>query len=104
MAEKKPLTVRIRDSKSVLFEGPIDRITTINEVGPLDIYPMHANFISIIRNGLTLYKDGKPLKEMKFEQAVMKVKQDNAVIFLGIEGFLLEEEKVAGSSNKKKST
>ncbi len=103
MAEEKPLIVRIRDAKNVIFDGPVDRITTINEVGPLDIYPMHANFISIIRNGLSLFKDSKVIKEMKFEQAVMKVKQDRASVFLGIEGFLLEEEKIAGSSKKKSS-
>src|SRR4029079_77847 len=98
---KKPLKVKIRDTENVIFEGEADRITTLNEVGPFDVYPMHANFISIIRNQLALYNDHKIIKEMKFEQAIMKVRQDKAQIFLGIEGFLLEEEKLVGSKNKK---
>lgn len=99
MSDKK-LNLKIRDTQSVLFEGMVDRITTLNEVGPFDVYPMHANLISILRNQLLVYNDHKMIKEIKFEQAVLKVKQDKAQVFLGLEGFLLEEEKIAGGKKK----
>ncbi len=88
----KLIKVKVRDIERVLFEGDVDRISSFNEVGPFDIYPMHANFISIIRRGLTLYLNGKNIKELKVEQAVMKVKQDSVHIFLGMEALKVEEE------------
>ena len=91
MSDKKLLKVKVRDTENILFEGEIDRITSFNEVGPFDIYPMHANFISILNNKVTLYNQHKIVKELTFEQAVMKVKKDEAHIYLGIEVFFLEE-------------
>lgn len=87
----KAFNVKIKDTEKILFEGEVDRISSFNEMGPFDIYPMHANFISILRQELTLYKDKKKLQDFKFEQAVLKVKQDKAQIFLGIEVLFIEE-------------
>lgn len=87
----KTFKVTIRDTENKLFEGECERISSFNEVGPFDVYPMHANFISILRQELTLYKEHKPIKEMKFEQAVLKVKADVASIFLGIEVLFVDQ-------------
>ena len=101
MSDKKFLNAKIRDTENVLFEGETDRISSFNEVGPFDIYPMHANFNSIINNKLTLYNKKKVIKELSFEQAVMKVKKDEAHIYLGIEVFLIEnDEKEKAKSSK----
>ncbi len=83
MAEKKVIQVKIRDTQNILFEGEADRINSFNEIGQFDIYPMHANFISIIREKLTLYKNKEKVKEMTFEQAVMKVKKISRMSILG---------------------
>lgn len=91
MADRKQFTLIVRDTESTIFNGSVDRISSFNEVGPFDVYPMHANFISILRQGVTLYSQKEVIKEMKFEQAVLKVKADNAHIFLGIEVLALEE-------------
>jgi F0F1-type ATP synthase epsilon subunit len=91
---KKYLNVRVRDAQNVIFEGEVDRISSYNEVGPFDIYPMHANFISIIRKQLSLYKDKEKVKEIDVEKAVMKVKKDSAKVFLGIETIDFEEEEL----------
>ncbi len=82
--------VKVRDTESLIFEGDVERISSFNEVGPFDIYPMHANFISILHQELSLYKNDQKVKELKFEQAVLKVKQDVAHIFLGIEVLFVE--------------
>ena len=55
MSDHKTIKVKVRDTESVIFEGEVERISSFNEVGPFDIYPTHANFISIIRKQLTLY-------------------------------------------------
>lgn len=75
----------------MIFQGEVDRISSFNEVGAFDVYPMHANFISIIGKQLTLYKKHEKIKELTFQQAVMKVKQDKVSIFLGMEVLLIDE-------------
>jgi len=89
MADKK-FKVKVRDTENIIYEGEEERISSYNEVGPFDIYPMHANFISIIRQELILYDNHQVVKELQFEQAVMKVKQDSANIFLGIEVLFMD--------------
>ncbi len=83
--------VIIRDTENKIFEGDCERISSFNEVGPFDIYPMHANFISILRQELSLYMNQKVIKQLQFEQAVLKVKQDLVHIFLGIEVLFVDE-------------
>lgn len=85
MAEEKKIKLRIRDTDSLVFEGWVDRISSFNEAGPFDIYPQHANFISIIKKQLTLYNDGQQIKDIPLERAILKIKNDVAKIFLGIE-------------------
>jgi F0F1-type ATP synthase epsilon subunit len=91
MPDTKLLNVRIRDTEHVLFEGEADRVNSYNEMGPFDVYPQHANFISIIKNKLTVYLKKEALKELTFEQAVLKVKKDVVHIYLGIEIFAISE-------------
>ncbi len=96
----KIISIKVRDTENILFEGEIDRISSFNEVGPFDIYPMHANFISIINTKITLYHKREKVKELTFEQAVMKVKKDIAHVYLGVEMFIIEDE---NDSAKEKS-
>jgi len=92
MSDKKLIKVQVLTTEEIVFEGEVDRITSFNEVGLFDVYPMHANFISIIEKKLHLYHQKKIVKELEFEKAVMKVKQDIVYIFLGIEVLFLDEE------------
>jgi F0F1-type ATP synthase epsilon subunit len=92
MSDPKLIKVSIRSTEDVLFEGDVDRITSFNEVGKFDVFPMHANFISIIEKQITLYHKHQILKEMKLERAVMKVKQDSVHIYMGIEALLIGED------------
>lgn len=88
-----PIHVKVRDTENILFDDKVDRISSFNEMGPFDIYHTHANFISIIHKQVDLYQNHKKVKEVPFEQAVMKVKKDEVHIFLGIESLFIEEQK-----------
>lgn len=96
---KNKIKLKIRNTESVLFEGEVDRISSFNEVGPFDIFPEHANFISLIRKGLSLYNDKKQIKQIEFEQAVLKIRQDVAKIFLGIEIIILDNGNINEPAN-----
>jgi F0F1-type ATP synthase epsilon subunit len=99
MSNKKLLKVRVRDSQDIIFEGEVERVTSYNDVGTFDLYPMHANFISILKHKLAFYNDNKKIKELEMGQAVMKVKNDIVNIFLGIEGISLDEESLDEDEN-----
>ena len=92
------LKVTIRDTENIIYKGEVERISSYNDIGRFDVYPMHANFISILKQELALYSKKEKIKELKLEQAVMKVKQDIVHIFLGIEMLLLED---TNDTNKK---
>jgi F0F1-type ATP synthase epsilon subunit len=94
MTNLKPIKVIVRNTQGIIFNDDVDRISSFNEVGRFDVFPMHANFISIIRQELILYRKNEKIKELKVEQAVMKVKQDVVHIFLGIEMLYVEEEQI----------
>ncbi len=94
MSSKNVIKLTIRDSQGIVFDGEVDRITSYNEVGSFDVYPMHANFISILRKQIDLYSNHKKLKEIKIEQAVMKIKHDVMTIYLGIEALTIDEEAI----------
>lgn len=85
MAGKRIISAKIYDAQGLVFEGEVDRISSFNEVGAFDIYPMHANFISIIGKRLDLYKAGKVVKGFEVEKAILKVKKDQLIVFLGID-------------------
>ena len=86
------IKVQILNTEELIFDGEVDRISSFNEMGAFDVYPMHANFISIIHKQLALYHKHQKVKEMDFEQAVMKVKKDSVSIFLGMEVLHIDEE------------
>lgn len=88
----KLIKVVVSNTEEAVFEGEVDRLSSFNDVGQFDVYPMHANFISIILKELTLYKDNKLVKEIKLEKAIMKVKQDVVSVYLGIESLAIEDE------------
>lgn len=96
----KPIKVKVRDLNGVIFEGEVDRISSFNEVGPFDVYPMHANFISIVRKSMAFYLHRRKINEIKFAYAVMKVKRDSVNVFVGIEEMVVAEENMVGHAVK----
>ena len=91
MSDTKTMALLVQDTENVMFDGQIDRITSYNEMGKFDIYPMHANFISIITKNVEIYQNRKMVKEIEIKQAVMKVKKDRIDIYLGLEMFYLDD-------------
>ncbi len=78
------LQVEIQDPTGLIFQGPADAVSSYNEGGLFDVYPLHIHFISIIRQGLTIYKNKTKIKEMQIESGIIKVLNNKVQIFLGI--------------------
>lgn len=96
---RKPIILKVRDIESVVFEGEVDRISSHNEVGTFDIFPMHANFITIMNQQITLFNNHQKLKEFKVAQAILKIKKDNAQIFLGLDTLTVDENTSTSQKN-----
>jgi F0F1-type ATP synthase epsilon subunit len=91
MADSKTLNVIVRNTEEIVFQGEVERVSSFNEVGRFDVFPMHANFISIIQQELSIFHNKQKIKELKIDQAIMKVKGNIVHIFLGVESLFFEE-------------
>lgn len=103
MANNKIFNLKVRDAHKILFEGEVDRLSSFNEVGPFDVYPMHANFISIIHKNLDIYKSGQKLKSFPVDLAILKVKKDVAKVFLGFDAVAIDEKELQDIQKAKKA-
>jgi F0F1-type ATP synthase epsilon subunit len=79
------LKVVVKSPEGIVFDGEVFAITSKNIGGLFDVLPYHSNFISIIKELLLLYETKDSPKEMKIENGVMKVSENDVEIFLGVE-------------------
>jgi F0F1-type ATP synthase epsilon subunit len=59
-------------------------VTSENSVGPFDILPTHANFITQVFNKIFIRTEGKEDKNFEFKSGVLEVSDNKVNIFLGI--------------------
>ncbi len=78
------LNVTIRDRKGIVWEGEATAVTGRNVVGPFDVLPEHANFISIISKKLIIKTADKKLREFNVDSGVMQVRENKVAIYLGV--------------------
>lgn len=81
MDPKIHLTIKNREN--TLFEADASGVSSINDVGPFDILPMHENFISLIRDKIIIHNK-REQKEMKIESGLLKVNNNRVDIYLGL--------------------
>lgn len=78
------LHVIVRSRSQTYFDGKAKSVTSTNDTGIFDILPLHANFITMIQQFITvLLPDGK---EQKFEikGGVMRVLGETVDIYLTV--------------------
>ena len=80
------ISIEIKNSEAILFSGEAKSLSSINEQGPFDILPFHANFFSIIREKITIigHNDEKTEISIK-DNGIMRAMENKVSIFLGIE-------------------
>ena len=79
-----PLSITIRTREKVLFSGQAKALTSINEDGLFDVLPQHSNFISIIKDYVTVLKEDNTTLKFDLSSAIMQVTGDIVNIFVGI--------------------
>lgn len=81
MNPKIHLTIKSREK--TLFDDETYGVSSINDVGPFDVLPMHENFISLIREKIIIH-DKTTDKEMKIENGLLRANNNQVSIFLGV--------------------
>lgn len=85
LPDKAQLRVIVQNPESIIFQGNAVAISSVNIKGPFDILPLHANFICMIKDSITIYETQKKIKKIPLEQGILKVFENTVTIFLGIE-------------------
>ncbi|MEK7502663.1 MAG: hypothetical protein AAB609_04010 [Patescibacteria group bacterium] len=81
---KALILLKIQTKEGISFNDNVKAITSFNEKGIFDVLPQHENFISVIKDKIIIHtKDGKD-KEMKIDNGVLKVYENEAHILLSI--------------------
>jgi F0F1-type ATP synthase epsilon subunit len=82
--QSKPLHLTIRTREAIVKDVDIKNLSSINDKGLFDVLDQHANFISIVKEKLLLrYPDGRE-EEVPIDQGVLKVRENQIDIYLGI--------------------
>ena len=82
--------VTVRVAEGMVFRGQLMAMSAINDRGLFDVLPEHINFITIIKEKLTLHINNDISKEIKFDQGLMRVFENKVSIYLGLEKVILQ--------------
>ena len=78
------ILLKIQTKQGISFNDNVRAITSFNEKGIFDVLPQHENFISVVKDKIIIHtKDGQD-KEMKIDNGVLKVHENEVHIFLGL--------------------
>jgi F0F1-type ATP synthase epsilon subunit len=69
--------------KEVFFEGKAVSVSSENPIGPFDVLPLHANFVTLIYKKLTIVTPRKEKIEYEFKKGVLEVRENKVTVFLG---------------------
>lgn len=82
--EPPRLFLKILTRQGILFDSEVDSVSSTNSEGKFDVLRQHTQFISIIKDKITIRTlDGK-VQELAVDNAVMRVKDGQIQVFLGI--------------------
>ena len=84
LSKNQKLLAVVRDRNNLLFQGQVEAVSSLNDKGPFDVLPQHANFITLIQKFVTLHLSGKQEKKIELESGVLKVRDNNVEVYLGI--------------------
>lgn len=70
--------VMVRNRSRLLFDDFVKAVTSKNDTGIFDILPEHSNFISVLRESITLHKIDGTEQVIPLQNGVIKVK-DNGI-------------------------
>ena len=78
------LEVTVASSAKKFYEGKARSVSSKNSVGPFDILPQHENFISLVKEKITIFDLQGKKYEFKIDNGLLEVSEDIVRVFVGI--------------------
>lgn len=78
------ISVLVMHPEYTIYDGPALSVSSLNDKGPFDVLPLHSNFVSLIKEKVTINQLDKKKREIAIEKAIMKVYRNKVYIFVGI--------------------
>ncbi|OGH23311.1 MAG: hypothetical protein A2958_00070 [Candidatus Levybacteria bacterium RIFCSPLOWO2_01_FULL_38_13] len=78
------ILLKIQTKEGVTFDDKVKAFTSFNEKGIFDVLPQHENFISVIKDKIIIHKASGEDQEIKIDNGVLKVYENEAHVFLGL--------------------
>lgn len=80
--DNPPLRLKIISKTGLVYEGVVESVSTVNEVGPLDILSDHEWFISPVTEKIAIVDDRKREKVWSIKNAILRVKENLVEVFI----------------------
>lgn len=81
--KKGKMNLTVKSATKVIFQGQVAAVSFTNRLGPFDILPGHKNLIALVVEKMSLYLDEKRKVDIPLTKGVVKVSQDNIVVYVG---------------------
>lgn len=85
LGKTKILSVSIKRPDRVEFTGKAKAVTSTNMRGTFDVLPFHSNFISLIKDKVTIHLEDSEPVSYALQAGIIKVTSNNVTILIGIE-------------------
>ena len=81
------LSVIVMSGDSIVLDAKAHSVSSRNEKGRFDILPLHANFISLIKEFVKIDIEADEPRQIVLKSGILRVFENNVQIFIGSEGF-----------------
>lgn len=78
------LDVIILSSDKTYFLGKAKSVSSKNKLGPFDVLPLHENFISMLRDKVTVVDLAGKKTVVSCDQGILEVADNKVRVFIGI--------------------
>lgn len=99
------IKVVVRTADETVFDGAAISVSSLNDFGYFDVLPVHIDFITTIREKLTIQTIMGEIKEIPLDSGILRVYENNVDVFLGLKAVSLDldlEEKLRADMEAKK--
>lgn len=76
--------VMVRNRKLVLFDDDVRAVTSKNDTGVFDVLPEHSNFISVLRDSITIHKLDGTEQVIQLQNGIIKVKNSSIKCYIDL--------------------
>lgn len=84
---EKSLHLIVRTPEKTVYEGEAKAVSSVNEKGPFDVLSAHQNFITLIKENLSIIDTSGEKQDIPVKGGVMRVHENEITIFLGVGEF-----------------